>query len=960
MTAVLRPIWTVMRAGPALKLIVAAVVAAAAVLAVARDWLWPIDHALFDVALLAYHRPPPEDVVIIAVDEESLAELGAWPLPRRVYAAVVDVLHQAGAKVIAIDVIFADANPIDAEGDRLLVAHAAESGRIVLPVAFEHLRPDGQLIELAPFPALAAVVAGFGHVDVELDSGGRSRRLYLSAGLGAPVWPAFALAVLQVADPIAAAAAGGWRPPLRQADVVGEGGRDPFVWVRRNPFLVAFAGPPGHFRQIGLADVVRGRVATDVFRDATVFVGATAVMAGDRLAIGGIAGNQMMSGVEFNANAYDALRRGLLLRPLAPLMAMGLTLGFVLLPALAHAGGMRRAPALVVGGLLPLITTAALLAGAQLWFSPAGALLALVICGLAWTALDLERERGEIRTERAISRTALRSISDAVMTLDADSRIRHMNTVAQRLTGCPEAEAIGQPVDDVICLSDAVGRSRISIAALAAPAAAKGVLMLSGPLLRSRGGEERKVQVSLAVIGAAPGGTEGAVLVFTDVTDLHRMASAIAEQAGRDQITQLQNRKAFLQRLTRVLTAARREELLVAVLVLRLDKFAAMSEDFGPAAAELLLKGAVERVSAVVDRPDLLARVDTDSFALIVDSLRTLDGVTFLAHRLRKAFDAPFIIQGFKAWTSLSIGVAFYPRDARAPDALLTRAGHAARRARQAGGNSVHYCADHANVVDINRAKLVISLKNAVEKQDIALLFQPQVDFKSGRTVGVEALLRLGAPRLRGLGPAEFVPMIEEAGLIGQTGEWVLRTACCQLKEWHQLGWGELFVSINLTPRQLLESGLTERIRRALDEAGLDGRFLWLEITELALLSDYEQAAAVFRGIRDLGVSFCIDDFGTTCSSLLDLERLPIQGVKIDSGLIQEGIDHPEHAAVIAAIAVMAHAMRLDVVAKGIETQRHVDFVIEREFDRGQGYFISRPVSAAQFLSYLSANVSTG
>ena len=959
MTAVLRPIWTVMHGAPALKLIVAAVVAAAAVLAVARDWLWPIDHAVLDVALLAYHRPAPEDVVIVAVDEESLAELGAWPLPRRAYAAAVDILHRAGAKVIAIDVIFGDANPLDAEGDRLLVAHAAESGRIVLPVAFEHLRQDGQLIELAPFPALAAVVAGFGHVDVELDSDGRSRRLFLRAGLGAPVWPAFALAALQVADPIAAAAAGGWRPSLRQADV-GVGAKDPFVWVRRNPLLVAFAGPPGHFRKIGLADVLHGRVATGVFRDAAVFVGATAVMTGDRLAIGGFGGNRMMSGVEFNANAFDALRQKLLVRPLAPLMAMGLTLGFVLLPAFAHAGGMRRAPALAAGGLLPLITSAALLAGAQLWFSPAGALVALIICGLAWTALDLERERGEIRTERAISRTALRSISDAVMTLDADSRIQHTNSVAQRLTGCPEAEAIGQPVDDVIFLSDAIGRARISIAALAASAAEKGVLMLSGPLLRSRDGEERKVQVSLALIRAASGGTEGAVLVFTDVTDLHRMASAIAEQAGRDQMTQLQNRKAFLQRLTRVLTAARREELLVAVLVLRLDKFAAMSEDFGPAAAELFLKGAVGRVIAVVDRPDLLARVDTDSFALIIDSLRTLDGVTFLAHRLRKAFDAPFIIQGFKTWTSLSIGVAFYPRDARAPDALLTRAGQAARRARHAGGNSVHYCADHANIVDINRAKLVISLKNAIEKQNIALLFQPQLDFKSGRTVGVEALLRLGSPRLRGLGPAEFVPMIEEAGLIGQTGEWVLRTACCQLKEWHQLGWGELFVSINLTPRQLLESGLTERIRRALDEAGLDGRFLWLEITELALLSDYEQAAAVIRDVRDLGVKFCIDDFGTACSSLLDLERLPIQGVKIDSGLIQEGVEHPEHAAVIAAIAVMAHAMRLDVIAKGVETQRHMDFVIEREFDRGQGYFISRPVSAAQFLSYLSANLSTG
>ena len=161
---------------------------------------------------------------------------------------------------------------------------------------------------------------------------------------------------------------------------------------------------------------------------------------------------------------------------------MAVTLGLVLLPAVAHAAGMRRALVLVLGGLPPLIASAVLLVGAQLWFSPAAALLALVLCGLAWTALDLERERGEIRSERAIARTALRSISDAVMTLDADGRIRHMNTVAQRLTGSPEADAIGRPVDAVVCLSDAVGRTRISIAALAASAAEKGVLMLSSPL----------------------------------------------------------------------------------------------------------------------------------------------------------------------------------------------------------------------------------------------------------------------------------------------------------------------------------------------------------------------------------------------------------------------------------------------------------------------------------------------
>lgn len=944
----------------ALRLTVAIVLGILAVLAVARDWLWPFDHMLYDAALLAYQRPPPDDVIIVAVDEESLAELGVWPLPRRIYAEAVDILHRAGARVVAIDVVFADAHGADTEGDRLLVARVAESGRTVLPVAFEHLRQDGQLIELLPFPALAEVVAGLGHVDVEIDKGGRSRRVYLNAGLGAPVWSAFALAALQMVDPVAAAAAGGWRSPVRQNRSAEAGGIDPFVWVRRNPLLVPFAGPAGHFRQIGLAEVVGGRVAPDVFRDAAVFVGATAIMTGDRLAIGGLTGGRMMSGAEFNANVFDAVRRGLLLRPVSPAMAMTLTIGLLLVPAVVLVAGMRRGPALLFGGAVSVTTSAVLLAAAQLWFSPAAVMIALAICGLLWMAIDLNIDRRLIQTEHALARTALHSISDAVVTLSADSRIRHMNTVAQRLTGCAETDAIGQPVDAVVNLSEAVGRTRISIANLAAAANAKGMTMLAGPLLRSSAGEERKVQFSLAATLDPSGVTGGAVLVFTDVTDLHRMANVIAEQAGRDQLTQLQNRKAFLQRLARALAVARREESLVALLMLRLDKFASINEQFGTAAAELFLKGAVERLCSVVSDPEFLARVDTDSFALMVDNLRALESITFLAHRVRKAFDSSFVVQGFKTWTSLSIGIAFFPRDARTPEGLLARAAQAARRARQAGGNKVEYCADHANVVDINRAKLVVSLKNAVEKQDVSLLYQPQIDFKSGRTVGVEALLRLNAPRLRNLGPAEFVPMIEEAGLIAVTGEWVLRTACRQLKEWHQLGWSDLFVSINLTPRQLLEPGLSERIRRALDEAGLDGSFLWLEITELALLSDYDRAAKVICGVRDLGVRFCIDDFGTKCSSLLDLERLPVQGLKVDSALIQDGIDHPEHAAVIGAIAVMAHAMRLDVIAEGVETQRHVDFVMERDFDRGQGYFISKPVSPTQFVSYLSANVSTG
>ncbi|MEN8802573.1 MAG: CHASE2 domain-containing protein [Thiogranum sp.] len=366
------------------RAVLAALIVGLALLLTYGDWLWRWDRVFYDAQLRLWQRPPPDDIVIVAIDEATLRELGRWPWSRAVHAALLDRLKNEQPKAVAFDVIFAEPDlqrPLD---DAEFVAAVRNSGRVGLPVLMEQPRRDGQPIETMPFPELASVAAAMGHVHVELDPDGIARSLYLFEGLGGPHWPHLSLAMLQMAGEASGTEL--------EAPAPRETLESPLLWVRSHALLIPFAGPPGHFPHISYRQVLDGDFSPGTFRDKYVLIGTTAAGLGDALPTPFSGFSHSMSGVEINANILDTLRRGLVISPLQQTWQMLLSGLLTLLPVLAFPRLAPRSNLLVTAAVLvsTLAVSAALLMGLHLWFAPTSALLAITLSYPLWSWRRLE------------------------------------------------------------------------------------------------------------------------------------------------------------------------------------------------------------------------------------------------------------------------------------------------------------------------------------------------------------------------------------------------------------------------------------------------------------------------------------------------------------------------------------------------------------------------------------------
>ncbi len=382
------------RVGLRERLFLATVFAAATLMLSHTDWLWRWDHLIYDASLPIFESPPPEEIVIVAIDEASLSALGRWPWPRRIHAQLVQRLSEAGARVIALDIIFSEADTGDPEGDQALADAIGSSARVVLPVLLEQPRTYGQLFEQMPMPSLANAAAALGHIHVELDADGLARSVYLLEGLGEARWPALPLAMLNVAKP------GSWSE-LPGARNPGPDAGSYTTWARDHHILIPFVGPPGRMSRISYLQALRGEHPPHVFRDKFVFVGVTATGLGDNLPTPVSGHNHPMSGVELSANVLHALQAGIAIKRLEPagralLLLLIAVLPFFLYPRLAPRYALLSAVGLFAATLAFSI---ALLATARLWLAPAPALLAILISYPVWSWLRLESAMRHLRQE---------------------------------------------------------------------------------------------------------------------------------------------------------------------------------------------------------------------------------------------------------------------------------------------------------------------------------------------------------------------------------------------------------------------------------------------------------------------------------------------------------------------------------------------------------------------------------
>jgi diguanylate cyclase (GGDEF)-like protein len=430
--------------------------------------------------------------------------------------------------------------------------------------------------------------------------------------------------------------------------------------------------------------------------------------------------------------------------------------------------------------------------------------------------------------------------------------------------------------------------------------------------------------------------------------------------ATHDALTGLPNRVLLDDRLQQAIAHADRDMRSFALLVCDLDRFKLINDSLGHRAGDELLQEVGRRLTTVVRAADTVARFGGDEFVLIGTSTADAEDAARLATRVMDVLQAPVRIAGIDIHTSPSIGIAMYPDDGTSMQVLLAHADAAMYSAKQQGRGNFRRYAPGMDAGTEDRVQLESELHNALTLNQFELHYQPKVDTRTGEVRSAEALIRWMHPTRGIVSPAEFIPLAEDCGLIGAIGGWVIREACRQTRAWQLDGVPTLRVSVNLSASQFRDSGLVDSIRRALDDAGLQARYLEVELTESAVMSDPEKSIAVLEQLSAMGVLVSVDDFGTGYSSMSYLRRFPIDKLKIDRVFINEIVSRPEDASIVRAIVSLAHSLRLKVVAEGVETPAQLDFLKTAGCDEYQGYHFSRPLPATDFERLIRESHASG
>jgi diguanylate cyclase (GGDEF)-like protein len=438
-------------------------------------------------------------------------------------------------------------------------------------------------------------------------------------------------------------------------------------------------------------------------------------------------------------------------------------------------------------------------------------------------------------------------------------------------------------------------------------------------------------------------------VITTRTRGLEAANQQLRHLATHDALTGLPNRVLLDDRLQQAMAHADRDMRSFALLICDLDRFKLINDSLGHRAGDELLQEVARRLLTVVRTADTVARFGGDEFVLIGTSIGDGEDAAALAARVMDVLQAPVRIAAIDIHTSPSIGIAMYPDDGVSMQALLAHADAAMYSAKQHGRGNFRRYAPGMDAGTEERVQLESDLHNALTQNQFELYYQPKVDTRTGEVRSAEALIRWVHPTRGIVSPVEFIPLAEECGLIGAIGGWVIREACRQTRAWQLGGVPTLRVSVNLSASQFRDSGLVDSIRSALDDADLQARYLEVELTESAVMSDPEKSIAILEQLSAMGVLVSVDDFGTGYSSMSYLRRFPIDKLKIDRVFIDEIVSRQEDASIVRAIVSLAHSLHLKVVAEGVETPAQLEFLKTAGCDEYQGYHFSRPLPAADF-----------
>jgi diguanylate cyclase (GGDEF)-like protein len=438
--------------------------------------------------------------------------------------------------------------------------------------------------------------------------------------------------------------------------------------------------------------------------------------------------------------------------------------------------------------------------------------------------------------------------------------------------------------------------------------------------------------------------------------EARRAEMTIEHMAYHDALTGLPNRLLLLDRMRHSIIEAGRHGREVAVIVMDIDRFKYINDSQGHGTGDLLLKGVAERMMTCVRPGDTIARLSGDQFAILLADVAHVDDIGMVMQKITACYSQPLYAAGSEFFLTMSMGVTLYPHDGDEPEELLRHAEAAMYRASEQGGDNYQFYSAEMSAMASEHLAVETGLRHALERHELLLLYQPQVSLETGAVTGMEALLRWQSPEKGLVSPAKFIPLAEETGLILPIGEWVLRTACAQTRAWHEAGFRDLRISVNLSARQFREPGIVDVVSRILDETGLASRFLDIELTESLLIQHTKATHATLSRLHELGIILSIDDFGTGYSSLSYLKRLAIDVLKIDQSFVRDISTDQNDAAIVRAITTMARSLDVRTIAEGVETAEQLDYLRRHGCDEMQGYYFSKPLSAGDFTDLLREN----
>jgi diguanylate cyclase (GGDEF)-like protein/PAS domain S-box-containing protein len=433
----------------------------------------------------------------------------------------------------------------------------------------------------------------------------------------------------------------------------------------------------------------------------------------------------------------------------------------------------------------------------------------------------------------------------------------------------------------------------------------------------------------------------------------HQAEKRISHIAHHDALTGLPNRLLLYSSLTQAIANAKRHGDMIALLFIDLDNFKRINDSLGHHVGDLLLQTTAQRLQACIRQGDILARLGGDEFVLVLSSLGHGGEAALVAGKVLKALDATFETAAHELHVGGSIGISVYPADGQDAEALMRSADTAMYHAKENGRGNYQFFTEALNIAIQHRVAVENQLRQALARGEFALHYQPQIDMQSGRIVSAEALLRWHQAGKGMVSPVEFIGIAEETALILPIGEWVLREACAQLRRWHGDGYRELAIAVNLSPRQMSQSGFPELVGEILDDSGVSAAALDLEITESMLMQPTGENMTTLQRFSEMGIRLSVDDFGVGYSSLSYLKRFPVDTLKIDQSFVR-GIEHDANDMAIAdAIIGMARGLHLQVIAEGVETAGQAAYLKQRGCDLAQGYYYSEPLAADAFAALL-------